>query len=375
MRNAALCLSAILLLAACGQDGGTPAPIEEADAAPVEITPVPASDSLPALASTPTGIALWTHPTLSFNGMLIVATANGVIGYSIEDGVEVATVAGVDAHGAAVSYLGTGPAARGLMVYFDRETSAFAVYNIDNVSREFQRLDVNIPVRGKVQGFCFGRAASATPALHVVQTGKLTSYEFDAAEASITAKAGVTVDAPDNLVSCAVDSVDGAVFLASDNGDIYRFHDGEGFDTAFAKARLSMPGGLSVISSGAAADATPSVLGRIALVDQANGAIHLFDREDGHALGAVRISATDELEGVMAATVMGATGANMGGLYRSGVIALGVDGPAPSVRLIPANGLFNALMIEAGEALNPRGEILRTDEDNGLLFETGFTPQ
>lgn len=364
MRLAALACSCLFVLAACGQEAEAPPANVEAP----EPVNVPAADQLTGLAAPATGIAFWTHPNVAFNSLMIIAGAEGVASYNIEDGGEVSTLPGVNAQGAAVSYLGYGPRARGLFATYDADASALKIHEIDNITRAFKPVDGDIPVRGALRGFCFGRAADAeAPTLVVLQRGELTRYIFRLENATLTASAGVTETAPNDIVSCAIDGEDGAVFVARENGAIHRIPaSGEG--ALFASAATGAPGDLTVLlETQTSEDGASSVNGQVALLDRASGVIHAFDRRNGEAIGAVRISESFEIPAANAADAMGAISANLGALYRNGALALGLtdeDG-AGAVRLIPVNGVLNALALSEGTPPSPRGAAPEVEE-NGL---------
>ncbi len=378
MRIAALALAATLLTISCGRDGGGPAAAENGMTQPpaqADAVNVRASDSLPDQAAAPAGIAFWVHPNVAFNSLMIVAGAEGVASYNIEDGEEAARIDGVNAQGAAVSYLGFGPDAAGVLAFFDRAAGAFKLYGIDNVSRAFLPIEGGPAIRGAVRGFCFGRAQDvAGPALFVVQKARLSIFNFEAGEDGVGVANLSVIDAPDDIASCAVD-IDGVVLVASDSGEIFRLDDGAGFDAPFAAAAMTAAADLSVLAYTAPEGSATAITGQLALLDQASGVVHLFDREDGHTLGAVAIAASDEIESVSAATAMGVTGANLGGLYRNGAIALGVGGDTPSIRLIPLNGAANALTLTLGDPVNPRGMVPQAEEDDAFIIDTGFRPE
>lgn len=373
MRLTALACSCLVLLAACGQETQSPPASVEAP----EPAAVPAADQLAGLAAPATGIAFWTHPNVAFNSLIIIAGTEGVASYNIEDASEVSTLPGVNAQGAAVSYLGYGPRARGLFATFDADAGALKIHEIDNVTRAFKPVDGDIPVRGAVRGFCFGRAAGAeAPTLAVLQRGELTRYTFHLENATLTASAGVTETAPNDIVSCAVDGEDGAVFVARENGAIHRIPaDGDG--ALFASASTETPGDLAVLlEMQTAEDETLFVNGQVALLDRASGVIHVFDRTSSAPLGAVRISESFEISAVDTADAMGAISANLGALYRNGALALGLtdEDSAGAVRLIPVNGVLNALDLDEGTPIHPRGAAPET-QDNGLLISLPSQPE
>lgn len=371
---------AFALLAACEREPAeAPAP-----AAPVPAANVTVSDELPGLTASATGIAFWEHPTLPFSSLLIVANQDGVASYNIEDGNEVSKIPGINARGASVSYLGRGPQAAGVLAIYDADESAFKFYGVGNASRSFLPIEGGPVIRGNVRGFCFGRASdSAAPTLFVVQKAELLIFNFEQADSGLALAGETTLPTPDDMAACAVD-IDGVVLGLSESGAIYRV-DGDGsFKKPFARAPLSNAGNAVIFAfeqdeTSNDSDSEETVSGQIALLDKDSGALHIFDRADGRALGVVTIVATDEIEGVTAASAMGATGGNLGSLYRSGAIAFGVDGAADGengavIRLAPVSGVLNALSLQQGDVISPRGAAPE-EEDNNLIIDIEFNPQ
>jgi hypothetical protein len=364
-------LAGMLALAGCGREADAPAP---EPTAPVGVA---ASDET-SLATPANGLAFWMHPNVAFNSLLIAASADRLAAYNIEDGAAVSSVPGVNVSGIAVSYLGFGPTATGVVAAFQPDEGGFAFYRIDNGARNFAPLASKLDIRGAVRGFCFGRGDGVeTPSLYVVQRGKILVFNFEEQDGGLAPAANIAMDAPNDLAACAVDS-DGALLTASTAGAIFRLDGEDSFKAPFARAQISEVGGLAVIAATAPEGDTPegeepAAYGQIALLDKSTGTVHLFDPTDGHAIGAVTIQATDEIEGVALAAAMGATGANLGGLYRNGLIALSTDGAAV-VRIIPLNGVANALAFPVGAPVNPRG-LVAPAEDDGLQIKTTFQPE
>lgn len=370
MRLAVLTALAVFSVTACERTTQTPPP------EPAPRFEVPVSDELPGLATPSTGIAFWDHPTLSFNSMMITVGNEGVVAYNIEDGVEAARIDGVAANGAAVSYLGLGAQAAGVLALFNMSENAFKFYGIDNASRQLLPIEGGPAIEGEVHGFCFGRAREASaPSLYVLQATEILIFNFDAAETGVALAGEGALGSPDNLTSCAVD-IDGILLVAAEDGKIYRIDEPDSFTTHFAEAPIAEVGGLSVIAT--VPDSTESetpISGQIILLDKADGGAHVFDRDTGAALGVITVAATDQLPGVTAATSIGATSANLGALYRNGAIAYGVqaeDGAA--IRLIPYNAVVNALSLSEGTGLAARGKAPQV-EDTGLLIAPTFQPE
>ncbi|PQA85521.1 hypothetical protein [Hyphococcus luteus] len=372
MRLAAPLLAGLLLFAAACEREASP-PGEAPQEAPSVTAPV--SDELPGLPAPATGIAFWDHPTLSFNGLMIVATEDGVLSYSMEDGTEVSRIDGFNADGVATGYLGLGDAAAGFIAFLDGDENTFRFYGVDNQSRAFLPLEAGPAIRGAVRGFCLGRGLGvAAPSLFVIQKDKIQVFNLAASESGVAVDSQTEIAAPDNLVSCAVD-LDGALLAAADTGDIYRLAGDNSFAAPFAKGPADRTGDLSVVPAAGEEDAS-GITGHLFLAGLAQGEVHVFDRETGAALGSVRLIETSSLPAVGEAEVFGATGANLGALYRNGVIAFGVaeteDGPA--IRIAPASTVKNALSLPLGEPVSPRGEA-PTTEDGGLIIPANFDQQ
>ena len=361
--------SALLLAAACGDVND--ATVEQQETPRPEPVGVIASDALSGLPSTPTGIDFWTHPNVAFNSLIIVASADGLSSYNVEDGSPVSSAPGFAYQGVAVSYIGFGPLAAGIVAAYNEADGAFDIYGVDNASRLFLPLDGGPTIRGAVRGYCIGRADSnPDPTLFVVQKGELTilnvtpSIDGDTPGVAVNGETGMTI--PDTITACAVDTA-GVVYLLADDGEIYRIDSDRAFAAPFAIAYADNPGGMVFLGS-AGGDAS-SVSGQIAVLDGENGLIELFDASDGHALGAARIDAGDEIDAVTHAVAIGGSAANLGGLYRDGAIALGVDGDAPAVRLAPANGVANALGVPPLPPANPRGVAPTPPETDDLIID------
>jgi hypothetical protein len=361
-------LAGLLALTACGREADAPTP------EPIAPVGVAASDET-SLAAPANGLAFWMHPNVAFNSLLIAASADGLAAFNIEDGAAVSSVPGVNVSDVAVSYLGFGPTATGVVAAFQPDEGGFAFYRIDNGARNFAPLAGAPEIRGAVRGFCFGRGNGVeTPSLYVVQRGKILVFNFEAQDNGFAPADAITLDAPDDLATCAIDS-DGVLLTVNTDGAIFRLAGEDSFKAPFAVAPIGEVGGLAVIAAtmpegDTPEDEQPAAYGQIALLDKSTGVVHLFDRTDGHALGAVTIAATDEIDGVAAAAAMGATGANLGGLYRNGQIALSVEGAA-AVRFIPLNGVANALTFPVGAPVYPRG-VVAPVEDDGLLINIEF---
>jgi hypothetical protein len=352
MRFTALALSSLIALTACDRK------TEDAPSAPAPelvIAEAPASDELPGLPAAATGIAFWDHPTLSFNSTMIVATSNGVVSYSMEDGNEVSRIDGFNADGVATGYLGFGPSSAGFAAFLDADESAIRFYGIDNASRAFLPLDPGPAIRGAVRRFCLGRSAGApAPSLFVIQKGVVQVFNLAPAASGVAVESETVIDTPENLVSCSV-GLDGALFAANDKGDVFKLGGGDAFAAPFA--RTSIPNGKLGIIASASEDDPADMSSQLVIAGLSTGVMQFFDAKSGASLGAVKIVATDDLPGVDGAEAFDVTGGNLGGLYRNGVAAFGVANGAegPVIRIAPTSSLKNALQLSVGDPVSPRG--------------------
>lgn len=359
------CAVAVLVLASCEQssdDTGRDVPPAESV---VEYSDVIASDELPGIATQASGVDFWTHPNVAFNSMMIVADGDGLAAYNIEDGNSVSRAPGAF-QGIEVSYFGFGPSAAGIVVTLDTEASGIQFFGVDNASRLFLPLSGGPVIRGSVRDFCIGRAdGSPAPTLFVVQRERISIFNLqidqDSDTSGIIASVPTQLDIPDDITRCTVDNT-GVLVLGSDTGAIYRLTDETSFASPFAETGNTDMTALEFVGG-----ATPQM---IAVLDGVSGSVHLIDSENGGARGAVRIVANVNIDAVESATTLGATLANLGGLYRNGIIALGVAGDASAIRLAPFNGVTNALNLTITPTTGPRGALPDLEPDLTLDFNT-----
>lgn len=356
-------LAALVMLAACERK------TETQDTAPASIERVEAllSDELPGLSAPATGVAFWEHPTLSFNSLLFVANENGVVSYDMENGTEVSRVDGFDARGAEVSYFGFGAAAAGFLAFFDEADSLFRFYGVDNASRAFLPLDPGPEIRGVVRDFCMGRALDGrTPILFVVQKGRIQFFGLEGAAEGVAVTEQGEINTPDNMMTCATDR-NGELILAADDGALYRLNSNDAFQTPIGTANTQSVRDLAIIRTNIPEAEAVSLREIILVLDGEDGALHVLDASEGRALGVVDFNGTEEMPAAGPAAIMNVSSANLGALYRDGVIAMGAEGDeGPVIRIAPASSLLNALSLPLGEPVSPRGAT--PEADDGLNF-------
>ena len=369
-RKAALAAASILAIASCeraSDDASTATP------PPTQMVDVSVSDELPGLSNAANGISFWIHPTLSFNSLMIVANESGIVSYNIEDGNEVGRIEGIDANGAAIAYYGFGRQAIGAIVTHDVSAGALVFHGIDNASRKFIPLTGGPEIRGAVRDICAGRAmGEISPTVFAVQNGSVQFFTLSPTPEGVSVTDSGRIETPDNLRACAVGH-DGVLIVADEAGRIHKLTNEDSFARPFAETGIENPIDIDIVATELAEGLDSQLSTHIIVADEFSGALAVVDGASGALIGAARGVATDELSAIDNASAMGVTSANLGALYRNGAIAFGAGVEAPQISLIPVNGLFNALSLPEGEAVNPRGAGV-AQEEKALDLEIGYSP-
>lgn len=319
---------------------------------------VPATDEFGPFDAPVNDIAFWTHPTLAFNGLALVATGSGVVALNIEDGAEVARldIGAVDA--VDVAYIGYGANAKGYLgMSADGE---FRLAEIDNVTREMALIDAPMPALGAARGFCLAAAPAGAIVLRYDMQADGWEMQPVYNTGGMQSPSAQALSANENYADCAAG--DGGVYLLTEEGSVYTISD-SGEMQAFHVAG-SRGDAIGVITNeadgGGGADS-------VVILDGAANVARIVSAGDGAPLGAVRIGASFDIEGVSEATAMGVGSGNFGGVYRDGVIAMAVGGDQPAVRLVPFNGVMDALGASVGAGLDARTLAAPAEEDELVI--------
>lgn len=353
MRSRFLVLS-LLALAACS--GPKPA-APDAPAPVIDVREVAAADGYGDASDRVSAVAFWSHPSVNFQGLILAATDKGLKAFNIETGDQVAVSEGPAAAALAVAYSGTGPAAQGYAV--TQTGGAYHVYAIGNDAPSLTPLMTSNPAASSA-AFC----VSGTT-LYEAGDNKLTARDLSLTDETAAIGAARPVASVDGVVACHVDDRSGDVITISKDGAIKRLTPSRG--ESFG---LTLVDGLKADASALFLTTTPEpengAGGAIAVLDGQNAIIRLFDLADGHALGAVRIKATFDLDEIISAQTISAGYANYGGVYRDGALAVVTAGAGAPVRLVPWNGVLAALSLPSGETVNPR-DPHPAGKDEGVL--------
>ena len=366
-RKAGAAVLMLAALAACGRNEESPPdtsaapPVPEAPAASV-----PALDEFGPFEARVSDVAFWTHPSVPFNSMAIVATDNGLVALNIEDGKEIARVEGFRAGDVDVVYENLnavmdaqGFRARGVAIVHDMDAKTLRFFEIHNATRDFAEIGAGFPI-GEIEAFCAGPQVPGPARLVTFGGGEMRTYDVAAADDRLAVEPTALEDqrarpAPAAARGCVIDRREASLYVLYDTGEVAWFNERTGRRMeVFAGARVENPIGVDLVLNGAASDGDETdCCGQVGVL-AADGAVRLYDIDDGAALGSVRLASSFDVEGVAQATAFGLGQGNFGGAYRDGVIALATSEETPVLRLAPLNGALDALGVKFGEAHNPR---------------------
>lgn len=323
------------------------------------------------------GLVLWAHPAVPFNGLMIAAGDAGVAALNIEDGTEIARSEGFAATGAALAYLGDGAQAQAYLAVSAAGggQGAWRFYSIDNASRGLTLLTSAFIDDPKTSdGFCLGRAPGEDRLmLHQMFPTGWKSTPLQVRDGIITADTPSDGAVDGGLIKCIADPADGSMLAVAANGDLHRIRPGDSKAPTFLVAtNILNARAIGVAVNAAPGDDTPTkepCCGQIGLLDGAGASVHLFDRTDGHALGAVRLISSFDVAGVEAASIFAFEAGNFGGVYRDGLIALGVEGEDAKIRLASFNSVSDALRLSIGPTFDRRAIHAEPEEDDPRVID------
>ena len=314
-------------------------------------------------------IAFWAHPSLAFNSLVLAATKSGVYSFNVEDSSPVANIPGLDAVDIDIFYVGSSADARGIAAIRDRRERRFRFFAIDNISREFAELASLSPPDPGAESFCIGADRTGQHRLYALAGDAMQIYDIQAGETDIALEPVGRAEAPEGVTNCAADDLDGAVFAITQNGDVYRYTAETGFGAQFVSTGFQDATDIAVALNGLVEGGDASkCCGQLAILEGATGVVGIYDRNGGHAVGAIKIGASFDFEGVDTATALALGYANYGGVFRNGVLALAVDGEASAVKLAPFNAVMDALQVSLGPSPDPR-ELVPEEGDDELIID------
>lgn len=329
---------------------------------PVNVVDIPTTDQPIELLAPATGLAVWDHPTLPYNGLIIAATSEGIYAHAVEGDEAAIIQPNIHARGGALFYLppgynnsdaqsgsekSAGASLNGIFTTLDTEVNALRFFRIDNIDRKFVEDMFSVPVSSLTSNFCISTPLppSANPATYILTLPdlKITTIVFTQnSGANNNETINLSGNLPNNLTpsqitDCAVDQVDNIFYLLTRNGEVYAVKDGSLSPEPIIRAQTEMASSLQIThnykkdeTSGLQSQQT-----QMLILDRDNAQIHIHNKADGTRIGVAQLAAFDDRSGVSEADIMAVGSGNYGGLYRFGVIALATIEEQPAVRLSP----------------------------------------
>jgi len=357
MRFKTLALLA-LALAACDRKAEVPPAAAEASAPPVK--EVAAADAYGTPGDEVTDVAFWSHPTVTFEGLLIAGTASAARAFRIETGEPAFEIpaAGGDLE---VLYAGERVLAQGYLI--SKSNGAYRVFRINQDGKAFDPIALENAV-APAGPFC-ARSGPA-PAIYELASGRLSVRSVTIIANGVELGRAQAVAESENAIACHVDPLTDEIITISADGAIRRIDQRTG-----AVFGIALPQGLAPAASAFAAGRNEAgePVTMIALLDGAAGAVSFFDAKDGHANGSVRVKATFDLDAVATASRIAIGSANYGGVYRDGALAVVARGEGAPIRLVPLNGVMGALSLPAPVAIDPRSPRAEPADEGVISIE------
>ena len=373
-----------------GRYGGAPSAADDAGAAqPVMLPVIDAMGPQGRDSARVRDIAFWSHPTLAFNSLVLTGGDDGLKAYNIETGAIVGDWRADPVDALDVAYAGRGPEARGIVVVAD--DGVIAAYEIDNSDsnaasggpgRRAQPVGEARAAIGAASGLCVVSAVSGKTVNgamgdamdgYAVSGGALFPFSIRLnKEEGANVSVGAEQKAPLDTTDCVFDDASGDLYLLTASGDVYRQALADSAPVPFASTGVASARtiGLALkrnkLKPNAEGSQTPEPM--IAVLNGETAAVSLIDA-DGRALGVIRLSASFDHPGVQRATALGLGYGNYGAVYRDGALVLGADDNAgPPVRLVPFNGVLNALNQPLGGGVDPRAPMPSDEAPDPLDF-------
>lgn len=351
-------------LAGCGNRDQNTEQQEQETSAPAftaEKKFVAATDEYGLGLSDVTSIAFWSHPKIVFNSLVIAGHGDGITLFNIEDGATVSSVEGFRVTDLEVGYIGKGAAAIGyLAVATDDENDPVRFYQISNADRSLQLLStIFVAAADENAKICLGSNKTDGLALGRSRPQGTTILPLTFSTAGVSSSDGFS--STSKTLDCAFDE-NGAIYAVDTDGNIVTLKQG-GVSTLIGNA-VPNPTTIAVSTKENEAGNNQS---RLIVLDDA-GRAHLFDANDGHAVGAIGMRDTFDITALESVTSLAVGQGNYGGIYRDGALAF-VDGDATGapIKLAPWGGVIRELDLSLGTTVNPRGQVPVLEEDEAVI--------
>ncbi len=359
--------AASIMLAACSDNPPEQTPDNPTASQPVEtadkVVSVATTDEPITLDTPATGIAFWEHPSVNYEGMVIAATADGLVAHTLEDRLQVTQTPLFEARALTLTYRAT-PSTdapdQAFAATYDVDAGEVVLYGINNMSRRFDEI-IRLP-QDMPRALCLittprpqGPHGSGELRLITAGADGVTIQSITLPDEGAGISFLQAAPQPDDLskqpaVDCAVDLIAGSVYLLFSDGRISRY-DGDRLSTL-----VDNPGAddLALVRFVVSDDDGDREEVLLILLEAETGILTLLNPETGKRQGQVRLGAFDETVGTERANLVAAAPGNFGGIYRFGAVALASRGDVPAVRLTPVTALGRALGLSLKDGANTR---------------------
>ncbi|WP_306249571.1 hypothetical protein [Parvularcula sp. IMCC14364] len=377
-RKTVISVISVALVAACsGENKGTPRPETPPSEAPLttpvgssQLLTIPATDELGRFETPVSGLALWQHPEVPFQSLVLAANgAAGLIAINF-DQEGVATLPGQFSDGLSLTYLAANGTPVEVVAAFDSSINAlrFVRMATDPVAFENWRLSGDVQEIASMRPLCFGRSAEdeALALFGLMPDGNLSRSIIAADDGSLTVEAPVSFQRTD-IKTCVSNDYTGDTYFLTDNGTV-EVADAFSSDMGFADF-VDLPAGEAIeLATALQAEGAGYLL---AMVSSGPYVIHAYDLSSGEIAGEFTLGEFSDITAVETISAFAADASNFGGLYREGAIAI-VEGDSNfALKLASWSAVRNILNLPKTDRLNRRniGAERTGDDPEELLLQ------
>ncbi|MEM8988365.1 MAG: phytase [Pseudomonadota bacterium] len=370
VKRAVLGLGVLMAAAACEPQNNA-APPAEPEAAAAPFVDVTAPYETPFADERVSGAAFWADPALSFRSVIAAIYERQALVLFDTELSPLDQRGGAWGGGLALAYGLDGGEA--LLAAHDDETGAFRFFTVDAEDRVLVDLNADIKAKGPMRDICLSSGDGGAFALHAVtQRGTYYAFDLETEAGNVASRDFAEFDNETPFTACAVDNDAKRLYLGQADGRLLK---ADLAATEFVLELVDAKGPETI--SGLALLAQGDGAGRILAANGDSGYIHVFDKNDYAFEGAFRVIDAFDVDAVDEITALSAFGGNLGGIYRNGVIAVGDgrDDQGANLKLVPWSAVANALGVDVGAAVSPRGQAaIEETDDDGVNIQLDGVP-
>ncbi|MCI5043395.1 MAG: hypothetical protein MRY72_01755 [Aquisalinus sp.] len=375
-------LGAILaLIAACSSEQDQQIPVEAETRTELTLEgsssaerTIPTTDELGTFDTPVSGLALWEHPEVIFESLVLAANGEaGIIAVNFEQE-GVATLPGNFDSGLTLSYLPNGETSAGIIAAYDESTALLRFVGLDTGPVSFFEWDVTGETAqlSTLRPLCFGKSESDNSlGLFALDTAGVLYRSFVSLEDGKLRITQSTSLGRDNVTTCASNDVSGETYFLSADGTVETAN-------AFAESVsfssfTDLPGGEAIeLSTALRADNNGYLLAMVSS-EVASGpyVIYAYALSDAQAAGQFTLGEFSDITAVETISAFTADASNFGGLYREGAIAIVEGNDTFVLKLASWSAVSNILGLPETDRLDRRdiGIQPASDEGEELLLQ------